>query len=64
MKRTIEKTLLEWKQKNGRQILLLRGARQVGKTYSVRTLGKTFEHFVELNFESQTQAKMFCKRRN
>ena len=31
--------------------MLLRGARQVGKTYSVRKLGHLFETFLEINFE-------------
>ena len=31
--------------------MLLRGARQVGKTYSCRKLGKGFDEFVEINFE-------------
>ena len=51
MKRNIEQSLLKWKGEKGRKVLLLRGARQVGKTYSVRKLGKTFEHFIEVNFE-------------
>jgi predicted AAA+ superfamily ATPase len=59
MKRSIETALNEWKQKTGRLILLLRGARQVGKTYSVRMLGRSFPHFLEINFEAQTHAKVF-----
>lgn len=30
--------------------LLVTGARQIGKTYSIREFGKTFKHFVEINF--------------
>lgn len=30
---------------------MLRGARQVGKTWSIRELGKSFAHFLEVNFE-------------
>lgn len=36
---------------------MLRGARQVGKTHAVRTLGSSFESFVELNFELLPEAK-------
>lgn len=36
--------------------LLLTGARQTGKTYSVRQFGKTFKHFVELNFIEHPEA--------
>lgn len=51
MKRTIDQHLLEWKSSPDRKVLVLRGARQVGKTYAVRKLGKTFPHFLEINFE-------------
>jgi len=36
-----------------RKPLLLRGARQVGKTYAVRNLGVSFEQFIEINLEQQ-----------
>lgn len=49
MKRIIDYRLLEWKNETyRRKSLLLRGARQVGKTHAVRTLGKTFAHFTGL----------------
>jgi uncharacterized protein len=51
MRRFIDKYLLEWKTSRLRMPLLIRGARQVGKTYAVRHLGKTFDDFVEINFE-------------
>ncbi len=55
MKRSIDSVLLAWKEDALRKPLLLRGARQVGKTYAVRELGKTFERFVEINFEFDTE---------
>jgi predicted AAA+ superfamily ATPase len=51
MKRQTLDALLDWKTERNRKVLLLRGARQVGKTYIVRELSKRFEHFVEVNFE-------------
>ena len=51
MKRLIDRRLQEWADDSGRKSLLLRGARQVGKTYSCRELGKAFDEFVEINFE-------------
>ena len=52
MKRIINHFLLEWKNEvYSRKPLILRGARQVGKTHAVRELGKTFSDFVEINFE-------------
>lgn len=49
--RFIDKYLLEWKDDKVHKPLLLRGARQVGKSSAVRQLGKTFKFFVEVNFE-------------
>jgi uncharacterized protein len=57
MKRLINYHLRKWKDSPLRQPLLLRGARQVGKTYAVRELGKTFSSFVEINFESNKAAR-------
>jgi len=51
MKRLIDHYLNGWKQDAGRKALLIRGARQVGKTYSVRALGASFEELVEINLE-------------
>ena len=51
MKRLIDRHLQDWADDSDRKSLLLRGARQVGKTYSCRKLGKGFDEFVEINFE-------------
>ena len=51
MERRINDFLEEWRKKPERRSLLVRGARQVGKTYSIRQLGREFDHFVEVNFE-------------
>ena len=51
MKRIISHYLRDWKQRPDRKSLLLRGARQVGKTYAVRALGETFDELVEINLE-------------
>ena len=51
MKRLIEKNLEAWKHNKRRKPLLIRGARQVGKTHIVREFGKKFNHFTEINFE-------------
>lgn len=52
-KRNIDKKLLEWKNAPKRKPLLIRGARQVGKSTAVQQLGKTFKYFVEVNLERQ-----------
>ena len=56
MKRIIDSYLLSWKHDAHRQPLLLRGARQVGKTFAVRELGNTYPEFVEINLESMRRA--------
>ena len=42
MKRFIENELLNWKESSRRKPLIVRGARQVGKTYSINKFGKKF----------------------
>jgi hypothetical protein len=59
MKRRIEKWLNNWKERDDRNVLLVRGARQVGKTYSIRNLGKSFEHYLEVNFEEHIDIHIF-----
>jgi predicted AAA+ superfamily ATPase len=56
MKRTIDQILNQWKHSRVRQPLLIRGARQVGKTYSVTDFGiRAFENIVSVNFEEQPE---------
>lgn len=55
--RTIDRYLKEWAQKKDRKPVLLRGARQVGKSTAVRNLAKSFKSFVEINFERQPEYK-------
>lgn len=49
--REIDKALLTWKNSPRHKPLLLRGARQVGKSSSIHHLAEQFESFVEINFE-------------
>ena len=51
--RFIDSYLSEWASRKTRKPLLLRGARQVGKSTAVRHLAETFETYVEINFEKQ-----------
>ncbi len=62
LKRLIDWHLERWKENKNRKPLLLRGARQVGKTFAVRNLGKSFDKIVEVNFELiPDAAKVFEK---
>lgn len=51
--------LLEWKESPDRKPLLLRGARQVGKTTLVREFAKEFTNYIELNMEREADLKLF-----
>ena len=42
--------------KTTRNALLITGARQIGKTYSIRKFGKSFKSFVEINFIDNPEA--------
>ena len=53
--RQIDNDLLNWSKEEGRKSLLLRGARQVGKSSSVRKLAEKFDHFIEVNFEKNSK---------
>lgn len=55
LQRLIDKELNKWQQSKQPKPLLIRGARQVGKTQSIRNLGKQFQYFIEINFESNKQ---------
>jgi predicted AAA+ superfamily ATPase len=59
MKRLIDTELEIWATEKEPKPLLLRGARQVGKTYAVRKLGKRFKHFAELNFDENPEIATF-----
>jgi predicted AAA+ superfamily ATPase len=49
--RSIDAKLIAWKNDEYKKPLLVRGARQVGKSSAIRKLGETFDYFLEVNFE-------------
>jgi uncharacterized protein len=56
MDRTIEAALEDWRQDSHRKPILLRGARQVGKSYTVSQFGRgKFENLVVINLEAQPE---------
>lgn len=58
MKRDLERDLFSWKDRKDRLPLLLRGARQVGKSYIVEEFGKkVFKNIVIVNFEFRPELK-------
>ena len=56
LKRKIDRDLTRWKQNPDRLPLIIKGARQVGKTESIRKFAKeNYTHIVEINFVLQKQ---------
>lgn len=56
MKRAFEQQLIQWSTGAHRKPLLVRGARQVGKTFCIRQFAKQhFENVLEINFELQRE---------
>jgi uncharacterized protein len=57
-KRKIDRYLQKWASGSPEKPILLRGARQIGKSSSIREIGKNFENFIEINFEENPQYKL------
>ncbi|MDP2888213.1 MAG: ATP-binding protein [Bacteroidota bacterium] len=58
MRRDIYSALLSWKAAKNRQPLLIRGARQTGKTYIINEFGQTeYKSLITLNFERNPEYK-------
>lgn len=54
LKRQFYDQLLAWKSSKGKECLLVKGARQVGKTYIIRKFGReNYEKFIEINFSKE-----------
>jgi len=58
-KRKIYSKLQEWKISSRRKPLVLRGARQVGKSTLIREFSKEYECFIELNLERKEDVQLF-----
>ena len=58
LKRKIDSFLIEWKNNPEHMPLIVKGARQIGKTESIRYFAKHhYAHVVEINFVLQKQYK-------
>lgn len=58
MKRTALQKLIEWKNSDDRKPLILKGARQVGKTWLMKEFGKSYyDSFVYFNFDEEDELK-------
>jgi uncharacterized protein len=59
LSRSAYSVLQTWKDSSNRKPLLIRGARQVGKTTLVRQFSREFDHYLELNLERDRERSLF-----
>jgi len=58
--RDLEKNLILWKSRKNRKPLLIKGARQVGKTSLIKSFGKNaFDNIAYFNFDEQPDLRQF-----
>lgn len=58
IKRNIIEVFRQWKEAADRKPILLKGARQIGKTWAIETFGKeSFEYCVKFDFDRQPELK-------
>ena len=62
--RHIDSVLNRWKSENNHKPILIRGARQTGKSSAVRNLAKQFDYFLEINFEEDKAARAIFDNSN
>ena len=63
MERQILSRLNLWKESNHRKPLILKGARQVGKTWALKEFGRrSYENVAYFNFEEHSEYKQFFEK--
>jgi predicted AAA+ superfamily ATPase len=62
--RTILKEFENWVNRNNRKPLIIRGARQVGKTTAVNIFSRQFDQYIYLNLELEEDKKLFQQQRD
>ena len=56
LQRKIDKYLVEWKNKKDKMPLIVKGARQIGKTDAIENFAKNnYKYIVEINFVLQKE---------
>jgi uncharacterized protein len=60
-RRDILKELVKWKDKKFRKPLVIRGARQVGKTTAIHLFAEQFDQYIYLNLEKEAEREIFEK---
>ena len=62
--REVISQLRQWSERSPHKPLVIRGARQVGKSTLVREFGKEFDIFIEVNLELSEDAEIFTRTDN
>ena len=61
LRRKIDDFLINWKKNPDRMPLIIKGARQIGKTSSIEHFAENYKNFVEINFIDEPQyTKIFA----
>ena len=61
LKRKIDNFFIEWKNSAEHKPLIVKGARQIGKTASIEKFAESYENFVEINFSLNEEYKTICE---
>ena len=62
LRRKIDEYLAEWKKNPNHLPLIVKGARQIGKTFSIENFAKNYKSFVEINFVTSPEYKTIFER--
>ena len=55
LKRKIDDYLISWKNSDEKKPLIVKGARQIGKTASIEHFAQNYEYFVNINFSLESK---------
>ena len=62
LKRKADSFLADWKADTDRKPLMIKGARQVGKTETIRRFGESnYSNFIEINFYEEPKYKAIIR---
>lgn len=61
LKRKLDIFLQDWKKDADRKPLIVKGARQIGKTESIKHFAMNYENFVGINFALEKKYKSICE---
>ncbi len=61
LRRKIDDYLIQWKNNPDRLPLIIKGARQIGKTFSIENFARSYKNFIEINFITEPQFKAIFK---